>query len=136
MTYIDELGTGRALPSLPTLGFLTRAPITHRGMFNSQSLSFEHSSVDCHREHSEHDPSCESSDRASPQIGSSESRRERNRKRQQRMAREEHHFVRQHQSRKGHRGQGDENMPPKGTIHDQPDEGKENAETRILSEVF
>jgi hypothetical protein len=48
------------------------------------------------------------------------------------MVREEGHFVRQQQSRKSHHRQGNENMPPKWTIYNQPDQGEENAETQIL----
>jgi hypothetical protein len=118
----------------PILGWLFLS--AHRGWLNSRSLSFEYSSVDCHREDSEHYPSCNGSDYASPHMGAGEACRERDPKCKHWMAREEHHFVRQQQSRKGRRGQGDENMPPKWTIHDQPDKGKENAETGVLSEVF
>jgi hypothetical protein len=66
-------------------------------------------------------------------MGSGKPRCEPNRKRQQGMAREEHHFVRQPEGREGHRGQGDVNMSPKWTIHDQPDQGKKNAETGVAA---
>jgi hypothetical protein len=49
------------------------------------------------------------------------------------MSREEHHFVRQHEGREGHRRQGDVNMSPKWTIHYQPDQGKKNAETGVAA---
>lgn len=107
-----------------------KAVLEHRGLNPGREHRFEPMAE------SQHYPSYKSSDCAPPQVGPGEPRRERNRKRQQRMVREEHHFVRQHQCRKGHRREADENVPAKGTIHNQPDQGKENAETGVLSEIF
>jgi hypothetical protein len=100
------------------------------------SLSLEYSSADCYREHSEHYPSCKCSDYGAPQMGPSEACREQDPKRQYRMAREEHHFLRQQQCRKRHRRCSRKNMTPKWTVERQPNECTDNAETRVLFNIL